>query len=132
MIKFINKETDIAIRVICYITKRNKKYTISELSKSLKLSYSFLRKILQVLARYKILNSIKGKNGGFQLIKSADSINIMDVVRIFQQGIEFLNCIDSNGESCILIKDCKLRKKLLKMEKSLKIKFSKTTLAEFI
>ena len=49
-------------------------------------------KILQTLARHKILASIKGPNGGFSLGMDADEIHLMDVVDIIDGGDNFNKC----------------------------------------
>lgn len=132
MIRSINKETDVAILVLQYIAKKKELVTVTELTKKLKVQRPFLRKVLQILAKNGVLKSIKGKNGGFILEKNPEEISIFDIVKIFQNGFEFLNCVDENGKECILIKTCKLRQKLLKLEEMMKDEFVNTSIFELI
>jgi len=57
-----------------------KKIGIKIISKELGIPTPFLGKILQQLARQKILSSIKGPNGGFGLGRPADEISMLDIV----------------------------------------------------
>jgi len=50
------------------------------LSRELSIPKSFLAKILQALAKKKILNSYKGVNGGFALAKKPHEINMLEVM----------------------------------------------------
>ena len=65
--KLITRDTDYAVRALCFIGQRQKRLiSASELVANLKIPRPFLRKILQTLNREGILNSYKGKGGGFE------------------------------------------------------------------
>ncbi len=132
MVRSINKETDVAIRVLKFVAKFNGQFNVEDLSNELNLSIPFLRKILQILAKNGILFSKKGKNGGFLLARDPKKIFLIDIVNIFQNGIEFLNCIDEYGNECPDIKTCLLRKKLLDLEIIMKNNFSSTSIFDLI
>ncbi|MEZ5008769.1 MAG: Rrf2 family transcriptional regulator [Chitinophagales bacterium] len=61
-----------------------------EIATSQNLPLPFLRKILQILAKQKILKSIKGPHGGFGLAKAASEITLMDIYLAIE-GFEVLN-----------------------------------------
>ena len=63
----------------------------------------FLAKILQQLAKHKILNSVKGPNGGFSLLKKPESITMLDIVKIIDGEDLFKNCLIHDG-SCAEVK----------------------------
>ena len=63
--KLITKDTDYALKALCYIAKSSKEIiSVKELVKCLDVPNPFLRKVLQVLNRHKLLRSYKGKGGG--------------------------------------------------------------------
>lgn len=76
---------------------------IKKISGDLKLPAPFLAKILQQLARNKILNSTKGPNGGFSLLKKPESITMLDIIKIIDGDALFKNCIIHDG-SCAEIR----------------------------
>lgn len=63
----------------------------------------FLSKILQLLVKHKLLVSMKGPTGGFNLKRSADKITLIEIIEaidgldIFNQcGIGFKRCSDAH------------------------------------
>ena len=91
--KLITRNTDYALRAICYIAKSKKKVvSVNELVASLKMPRPFLRKILQRLNREGILRSLKGANGGFALHTTAEKIFLTDLIGIFQGALKLNEC----------------------------------------
>ena len=62
--KLITRDTDYALRAICYIAKQEKIVSVNELVKVLGVPRPFMRKILQRLSQEKILVSYKGEGRG--------------------------------------------------------------------
>jgi Rrf2 family iron-sulfur cluster assembly transcriptional regulator len=90
------------IRAVVYLASRcheKNNIGIKEMSGDLNLPAPFLAKIMQQLARHKILNSVKGPNGGFSLLKKPESITMLDIVKIIDGEALFKNCLIHDG-SC--------------------------------
>ena len=75
--KLITRNTDYALRALCYISKNKNIVTVNELVKKLKVPRSFMRKILQRLNKRRILVSFKGQGGGFKLRALPEKIRII-------------------------------------------------------
>lgn len=87
------------IRAIIYIANqpRERKNTgIKQISKDLDIPTPYLAKILQQLAKHKILDSSKGPHGGFSLLKEPKKITLLDIVRTIDGDDIFNNCIIHN------------------------------------
>jgi Rrf2 family transcriptional regulator, iron-sulfur cluster assembly transcription factor len=87
------------LRAIIYIACKqqgNNKTGIRQISKDLDLPTPFLGKILQQLAKQKILKSLKGPHGGFSLLKDSKKITILEIVKIIDGEEIFTNCIIHN------------------------------------
>ncbi len=54
---------------------------IRDIARRQSISESYLAKILQLLAKTDLVDSIRGKNGGFRLSKPAREITLGDIVR---------------------------------------------------
>ena len=122
--KLITRNTDYAIRAICYIAKQDKIVTVPELVKALGVPRPFMRKILQQLGKNKILKSYKGQTGGFKLGLPPGKILLTQIMRIFQGQVGLDRCflkkdICPNRGKCILRKKIRLIKKkaLFELEK---------------
>jgi Rrf2 family protein len=87
------------IRAVVYLASRHTRNNIGirEISGDLGLPSPFLAKILQQLAKHKILNSVKGPNGGFSLKKKPESITMLDIVKIIDGDNLFKNCLIHEG-----------------------------------
>jgi len=91
-----------AIRAMIYLALKNKgeeKIGIKQISKDLEIPTPFLGKILQSLAKHKLLSSTKGPHGGFGLGKSAHDINLMDIVEVID-GLDSFNMCVLGLKSC--------------------------------
>jgi Rrf2 family protein len=115
--KLITRDTDYAIRALCFIAGLKKEIvSVSELVKELKIPRPFLRKILQILNKKGILKSYKGKGGGFLLSVSANKIFLLDLIEIFQGPLRINECLLKKIK-CPNIKNCVFRKKITEIEK---------------
>ncbi len=113
-----------AIRAVLYLAMLTKKegkpegqvlkVGIKKLADDLKIPTFFLGKIMQTLAKNKILTSYKGPNGGFSFNKNPDEISLLDIVRIFDGDEIFSTCLlglnlcnndDFNKEDCPFAKE---------------------------
>lgn len=124
-----------AIRAAIYLavnSEKDKKIGIKKISKDLDLPTPFLGKILQTLAKHKLLSSTKGPNGGFGLGKDAKDILIIDIVSlidgidIFNKcGIGVKNCSEEN-------KLCTIHSRYSKLREEMKDLFKSTNLSNLV
>lgn len=91
-----------AIRAVIYLSLNageGNKIGIKQISKELNIPTPFLGKILQMLAKHKVLASTKGPHGGFGLGKKAEEIKLIDIVDIIDGQDIFKKCL-------IRLEDC--------------------------
>lgn len=70
-----------------------------DLSRQLDLPGPYLAKILQALSAAKILESMRGPNGGFRLQRPAHRISLQDVVHCMEGGEPLDGCL-LGGDHC--------------------------------
>jgi Rrf2 family iron-sulfur cluster assembly transcriptional regulator len=90
------------IRAVIYLASQpanSGKIGIKKISNDLDLPTPFLAKILQQLAKQKILSSSKGPHGGFSLLADSRKITLLDIVNTIDGNDVFSNCVMHNG-SC--------------------------------
>lgn len=88
------------IRAVIYLASHsteNGKMGIKQISNDLDLPTPFLAKILQQLAKQKILSSSKGPHGGFSLLKDPKNITLLDIVNTIDGYDTFTNCVMHKG-----------------------------------
>lgn len=114
--KLITRDTDYAIRALCFIAaSRGKRVGSGQLAAALKVPRSFLRKILQILEHEGLVSSHKGAGGGFELLLPPDKIFLPDIMRAFQ-GEFFLNECLLRKHACPNIKSCRLKARIDSIE----------------
>jgi Rrf2 family iron-sulfur cluster assembly transcriptional regulator len=87
------------IRAVIYLaSQRSGDFKgIKQISNDLDLPTPFLAKILQQLAKQKILSSSKGPHGGFSLSKDPRNITLLDIVNSIDGYDTFTNCVMHKG-----------------------------------
>jgi Rrf2 family protein len=130
--KLITRDTDYAVRALCCIAKAGKKVvSVRDLTKELRIPRPFLRKILQILNKKKILKSYKGGGGGFSLSGNAKNITVFDLMEIFQGPFKITEHRFKN-KVCPHTKKCKLKKKLDTIERSVERNLKSIILADLL
>jgi Rrf2 family protein len=121
------------IRSVIYLAKNplnNGNIGIKRISEDLGLPSPFMAKILQLLAKQKILTSSKGPHGGFSLLKDPRNITLLEIVNTIDGEGFFNNCVMHNG-LCIStgnkMKQCTLHDDYKKTREDLKRLFSNMT-----
>jgi len=91
----LNNTSQYAIRILAYIADHKEKNLLSatELSNELIIPYKFLTKIMTELVKADLVESIRGREGGFKLKKNAADIKVDDILNIFNDSIKDEECI---------------------------------------
>ena len=122
-----------AIRATIYLalhTSGDSKIGIKEISKKLNIPSPFLGKILQSLAKQKLLSSTKGPNGGFGLARKADEITLYDIIQIIDGDDLFTKCLISMRSCAEENIPCPLHSKYEKIRDDISQMFRNQTIAE--
>jgi len=96
MTVIFSKKCEYGMQAVLYLAAQETNPIVPSetISQVLKIPKEFISKILQSLRDSGIINSVKGKSGGFQLAKSPSEIKLIDVVAAID-GLEMFN-------SCVL------------------------------
>ncbi|MFC1666513.1 RrF2 family transcriptional regulator [Candidatus Omnitrophota bacterium] len=130
--KLITRDTDYAVRALCYIAKsEERRISVTDLVKELKIPRAFLRKILQILNKKELLISHKGQGGGFTLGKKAKGIFLVDLIRIFQGRLKLNECFLKKS-ICPNIKVCPLKREIDNVEQYVTKRLKSITIASLL
>lgn len=134
----LSKKTKYAINALVYLARKenNEPVLISEIAEKQHIPKKFLEAILLDMRRAGILNSKKGKGGGYFLQKKADEVNLADVIRLFDGAIAFLPCVThkyyERCEECIDENICGIRDVFFQVRNETVELLKKSTLSEII
>lgn len=91
----LSKKAKYAINALVYLGKRYEQgpILIAQIAEAQHIPQKFLESILLDLKNAGILNSKKGKGGGYYLMRDPEVVNMADVMRLFDGAIAFLPCV---------------------------------------
>jgi Rrf2 family protein len=134
----LSKKAKYAINALVYLAKNYKQgpVLISEISESQRIPQKFLEAILLELKKDGMLNSKKGKGGGYYLIKSPEEVNMADVIRSMDGAIALLPCVAHKYyEPCEECKDemtCGIRAIFSEVRNETVLQLKRSTLASIL
>ena len=130
--KLITRDTDYAVRALVFIAQQSKDIiSVRHLVEKLKIPKPFLRKILQVLNKERLLRSYKGQGGGFTLALAPNRIFLSDLIEIFQGPMKLDECFFKK-RYCPNIKNCRLHKRLERIQRYVIHELKNITLATLL
>ena len=92
---------------------------------------NYLSKILHTLARNDLLESSRGPRGGFLLAKSPADISLLEVVRLFDDGLASKRCLLGRAE-CLDEDPCPAHARWEDVAAAVHTFFCNTTVADLI
>lgn len=104
----LTKASEYALLALIILAEEQKPVGVKTLSDQLKISSSFLAKVLQNLAKADILGSQKGVNGGFTLAYPPQQITLLQIMQasegknpaVFECSPSKEDCPDNNASNC--------------------------------
>lgn len=130
--KLLNRDTDYAVKALLYITQKNpNRISVPELVKELDIPRPFLRKILQILNRKGVLDSFKGKGGGFILAVPPEKLLLTRLIDIFQSPVKLTECVIKQ-KICSDIGTCPLKKRIDAIEQHVVSELKSITVASLL
>jgi Rrf2 family protein len=117
-----SKKCEYAIKALihlCIHSDEDTKLNITDISDSIHSPMHFTSKILQELARHKIVSSSKGLGGGFYLNNSQKNVPIRDVIDIID-GKELLSQCGLGLKKCSSVNPCPIHNEFVKYSEQLK------------
>ncbi|MBP3225037.1 MAG: RrF2 family transcriptional regulator [Campylobacter sp.] len=90
------------LAMICIAQNQNSESVdVDTISEKLQISRSFLAKILQSLAKSKLLNSFKGAKGGFSLAKKPSEITLFEIITSAEKRkASIFDCTQEGVKGC--------------------------------
>ncbi|TWH33683.1 MULTISPECIES: iron-responsive transcriptional regulator RirA [unclassified Aminobacter] len=111
----LTRQTNYAIRLLMYCAANEGRLSrVSEIAAAYSVSELFLFKILQPLVEAKIVETVRGRNGGVRLARPASDITLFDVVRVTEENFAMAECFETDATECPLIDSCGLNAALRK------------------
>lgn len=97
-----------ALRAVYELSRRNGKgpTTISEIAEVQSIPARFLENILIQLKQGGLVESIRGKEGGYKLARSPKELTVGQVLRTVEGQLYPVSCLGDNPQDCPMRMDC--------------------------
>ncbi len=108
----LSKKTDYALRTVLELARFYNKRLISvkELAKAQKIPENFLEQILLQLKSDRIVDSRRGKSGGYLLARNPDQLTMGQIVRLTEGNWGIERCQNgAQDDKCVNEFDCVVR-----------------------
>ena len=91
----LSNSSQYAIRILAYMADQKDSQLINatELAEILYIPYKFLTKIMTELVKIDLVESIRGREGGFKLNRKSSDIMISDILDLFNDSIKDEQCV---------------------------------------
>ncbi len=100
-----------AVRAVLELSRREGTGPVkaAEIAKAQQIPVRFLENILWQLRSMGVLKSLRGKDGGYLLVKKSADLSVGELVRAIQGPVFAADCLDaSRGVECALKSSCVL------------------------
>jgi Rrf2 family nitric oxide-sensitive transcriptional repressor len=105
--------TDFSLRVLMYVALHpDRRPTIGEIASSYGISKNHIMKVVHQLGVAGYIETVRGQSGGMRLARSADAINLGEVVRHTEPDLALVPCFEPINSACVITPACKLRRAL--------------------
>jgi Rrf2 family transcriptional regulator, cysteine metabolism repressor len=130
MLRF-TKRADYGLMAVHYIAVHQELGTVSakRIAEEFSIPAELLAKILQRLAKKRLIVSQNGPKGGYALAHAPTEITVGQVVRALEGPINIVSCLESPSD-CPQVARCNLRRPALKIQAAISQILDTMTLAE--
>ncbi len=71
---------------------------LREIAERQRISEKYLEAILRELVKNGLLSGIRGKGGGYKLVRSPEEYTAWDIISVAEDGISTVACMEMNGQ----------------------------------
>ncbi len=130
----LSKKVEYGLIAIRHIASNNQQIsTVKEIAEKYSVPNELLAKVMQKLAKGKIVISHQGSLGGYSLARDANDISVMDVISVIE-GTQptIAECFSADETTCSVFQNCTIKNPLGKIQYNLEQVFSSMKISEIV
>jgi Rrf2 family transcriptional regulator, nitric oxide-sensitive transcriptional repressor len=105
----LTKHTDYSLRTLVYLgVHPGRVATVEEVAGAYSISRNHLMKVVHRLATHGLVETQRGRHGGFRLARDPSTIRLGAVVRLTEPDFAVVECMDPHGSGCVIYEGCAL------------------------
>ena len=74
--------------------------SLKEIAQRQEISEKYLESIIRILVKAKVVESLRGKGGGYRLRKAPEQYTVDSILRLTEESLAPVTCLESNAEAC--------------------------------
>jgi Rrf2 family transcriptional regulator, iron-sulfur cluster assembly transcription factor len=128
-----SKPTGYAIRALVFLAENQGETPIlnSIIAKEENIPTSFLSRIMADLVEAQIVQSVRGRNGGYSLARDPDSIKLINIINTYEHHEIFESCLIGFG-SCVCNVKCDFHLRWARVQVQIDEYLETTTIGDMI
>jgi len=128
----LSKTAQYAIRILSFMAvKKLPLYPTSLLVKELQISDKYLKHLMTSMAKAGLVMSIRGRHGGFKLIKSPNEISLNEIINAVEKKEKYDGCI-LGFDQCSDESPCAVHKEWSKVKQEMDLLFNQIMLETIV
>jgi Rrf2 family protein len=116
------KKTDYALLALCFLATEGEERLVGprEIAQRYEIPAELLAKVMQTLAKRRLVLSVPGPTGGYRLGRDAATISIAEVVEATDGPLAISQCWEESGlDGCQQARNCHLRGPLARIQEQM-------------
>ena len=94
--------SDYALRVLIYLAVHpDRRATAEQIASAYGISRNHIAKVVQRLAHFGFVQTLRGRSGGMKLARPAEEISVGAVLRVTEENFDLVECFRPDNDCCI-------------------------------
>ncbi|MBI5154042.1 SUF system Fe-S cluster assembly regulator [Candidatus Poribacteria bacterium] len=104
----LTRHTDYALVLLTYFVRRpiEHVHNARDLAAISGLPMPTVGKILKLLTRAELLESVRGANGGYRLARVPGEISVIEIIRAIEGPVAMTDCVGGSPDGCTMEPHC--------------------------
>jgi Rrf2 family protein len=113
----LSKKTDYALLALSYLARveAGRAVNTKVIAEQYQIPVELLAKILQKLAKAKLILSTAGPTGGYRLARAAEAISVASVIHVIDGPPAITHCMKTEHNQCDQLNRCTIRQPLARI-----------------
>ena len=123
-----------ALRVMIDLAEHQSEEFISlkEIAQRQEISEKYLESIIRMLVKARVVESLRGKGGGYRLRKSPDQYTVDSILRLTEESLAPVACLEGTAEACPRSGGCKTLALWQGLDKVIREYLESVTIADLV
>ena len=132
----LSQKARYALRALIFLARSGEPASAAAIAERASVPRKFLEQILMQLKAHRLVESRRGREGGYRLGRPSDEISFADVIRVVDGPLALAPCASRTAyrpcESCVDVETCPIRPALIRARDATAAVLESTTLSSDI